>query len=82
MVFRVFGFFAQQQILHIPHLALLQIPTNYPFYNIKGDECGIREGGEAVPCARTCRVLEFYHGILLPPLVFGRGLSTICRNQT
>ena len=44
IVFRVFGFFAQQQVLHIPHLALLQIPTNYPFHNIKGGECGIREG--------------------------------------
>ena len=44
IVFKVFGFFAQRQVLHIPHLALLQIPTNYPFYNIKGGECGIREG--------------------------------------
>ena len=43
MVFKVFGFLAHLEILQIPYLALFRIPTNYPFYNIKGSECGIRE---------------------------------------
>ena len=58
MVLGVFGFCAHLQMLPIPHLVLLQIPANYPFYNIKRDECGnqgSRKGwsGLLVPQATT-----------------------------
>ena len=61
MVFRVFGFCAHLQILQIPHLALFQIPTNYPFYNINRGESGNRWGGQVFLCTQPCHSLELYH---------------------
>ena len=61
MVFRVFGFCAHLQILQIPHLALFQIPTNYPFYNINRGESGNRWGGQVFLCTQPCHFLELYH---------------------
>ena len=61
MVFRVFGFCAHLQILQIPHLALFQIPTNYPFYNINRGESGNRWGGQVFRCTQPCHFLELYH---------------------
>ena len=77
-VFRVFGFSAQQQVLHIPHLALLQIPTNYPFYNINKGESGNQgghKGGRASPRTRPYHFLEFYHAAFVPAVVAALGVA-------
>ena len=81
MVFRVFGFCAHLQILQIPHLALFQIPTNYPFYNINRGESGNRWGGQVFLCTQPCHFLELYHAPFVLADVPALGVVQIGRDQ-